>query len=88
MTVIESKVKFTKEDVKCIKKLGKLCKIFNFNPWEIIEGTKDVECMKKLWDVCKIFNFTPWEVIEAVENKCGLNNIDFEHEGENNDKIS
>lgn len=53
MIIIEPKVKFTKTDVECIRKLG---------------------------DMCRIFDFNPWEVFEAVEDKCGLNNVDFEYE--------
>lgn len=55
MIVIEPKVKFTKEDVECIRNLA---------------------------NICRVFEFSPWEVFEAVEDKCGLNNVTFEYEGE------
>lgn len=41
MIIIEPKVKFTKEEVECIKIFGKMCRIFNFNPWEAIEAVED-----------------------------------------------
>lgn len=47
---------------------------------------KDVECIRNLENMCRAFDFNPWDVFEAVEDKCGLNNVYFEYEGEEDDE--
>lgn len=41
MTIIEPKVKFTRGDVDCIKKLGYICQSFNLAPWDVIEAVEN-----------------------------------------------
>lgn len=59
MIIIEPKVKFTKAEVECIRNFEKLCRTFNFNPWD---------------------------VFEAIEDECGLGDVSFYYEGDENDE--
>lgn len=42
----------------------------------------DVECIRNFENMCRTFNFDPWNVFEAVEDRCGLGDVTFEYEGE------
>lgn len=41
MIIIKPKVKFTKEDVECIRNLERMCRAFEFDPWDVFEAVED-----------------------------------------------
>lgn len=41
MKIVRASVTFTKEEVECIKSIGEICSIFDFNPWEVLEAVEN-----------------------------------------------